>query len=568
MTMASNKKFSVGKLLEWFYGNPLAEIARQYPIHLSDVPGKKIIIVATRGPERGKDMAGGMAPALMEACKKFAYKFWYSYGEVPEKGGISRLLLAAFNAWNKKTVPILADEVHGIRVRKVKAEKEEWDGQYNEFCNRWVWPICHNLQKFAKDVKLDDFYYNQNANDNLAKRIKQDLNGDSKTPIWIHDYHHMFLASALRRHGVGNPIVYFHHIPLPTLETLQKNPREKNHFIEMVKSMKACDAVVFQTEEVTKRFYELINQIMPGENPEETLVEISDSIPAYSGHFIPSDLNGRPEKKVFIGHAPISINTKKIMEYAADPVLRTDKAKALDAQLVAENIFINFERCDYSKGILERVKAFEQLLEENPDLRGKTQLVLGAQPTREGVQEFDEYAKQVNEVVERLNSKYKAKNKDTVIFCNERIEHDDVMRLMKSREGQRRIGLVTPYEDGMNLTAKEYAAAQDLKYAGPLVLSSGAGTAKELALGGTGAIIYEKLINGNVDVLVAAMKQAVYMSQDECNARAAVMQAHLHEYGINKWINWHDNMFAAMQNGAFFPKSDNDPTPQLTFRAA
>ena len=228
-------------------------------------------------------------------------------------------------------MPINAFDVEGFRVRQILADGEKWDLQYNQYSNRLVWPLCHNLGEFAKEMERDDTGGNRSANETIARRIMQDLNGDRKTPIWIHDYHHLPLADTLRRLGIENPIMYFHHIPLPTLETLsERSEKERIHFKNMANALRACDAVLFQTEEITRRFYNIIGHDAP------------KSIPAYSGQFITSRNNGRGQ--VFIGHAPISINTDKEIAVASTLHLKTRRAKELDEKLVAANIFINF-RC-------------------------------------------------------------------------------------------------------------------------------------------------------------------------------------------------------------------------------
>lgn len=540
MTSKSLKKDIGKKLLDFYNNSALAEIARQYPINLDRVPGTKVIIVATRAPK--SPMSGGMAPAVKQACEGYDYKYWYAFGmnEKPEST-LKRVAKAAFNAYHNKTVPITAMDVEGFRVRQVIADGQAWDLQYNRYSNRITWPLSHNLESYAKDMEADDSSGNWSANETIAKRIVQDLNGDPSVPIWIHDYHHLPLADTLRRLGVENPITYFHHIPLPTLETLaNRNESEQMHFKEMANALRSCDAVLFQTEEVAKRFYDIIGKEQP------------DSIPAYQGHFIKSLKN--PRGQCYVGHAPISINTAKEMEIAQTPELKTATAIELDKKLVAENIFINFERCDYSKGILQRVKAFEQMMQDNPELRGKAQLVLGAEPTRGTIREYIDYANDVKAVVKRMNSNKDllCDGQDPIIFSNENVDHEDVIRLMRNRkEGQRRIGLITPHEDGMNLTAKEFAAAQDLSNAGPLVISSGAGTAKELDLDGKGAIVYQKIKNGHVEVLVSAMLEAIHMPQEEANERARVMQEHLKEYDIQRWAKFHKDIFEKIKDGEF-----------------
>lgn len=504
-----------------------------------------MVVVATRSPERGKPFSGGMAPSVQKACKGYDYTFWYGYGEIPTKTKLGRTLMGAFNGWFDKSVNILAQQVEGFRIRKVEARDYEWDLQYNEFCNRWVWPICHNLVEFAKAPKLWDGFGNRHANAVIAKRIKEDLGNDTETPIWIHDYHHLMLAQALRRLGVINPIVYFHHIPLPTLETLDtQGARDKAHFIDMLQPLRACDAVMFQTETIAKRFFDLVDEEAP------------DTIPAYSGTFIDSKGENVEGRQTYVGHAPISVDLDRELEVAQQP-LATDEAKKLDDKLVADFVFINFERCDYSKGILQRVQAFEKLITERPDLKGKVQLLLGAEPTREGIEEYTKYKDDVMAIVERINANeaLHIDGQPPVIFNNERIAHDDVVRMLRSsKKGQKRIGLVTSHEDGMNLTSKEFVAAQDFEHAAPLIISNGVGAAAELVDGDNGAIEYISHANDletTTTNICAAMVQAIEMPQDEANKRARFMLRALRLNDLDHWARNFSNLFDRIKNNNF-----------------
>jgi trehalose-6-phosphate synthase len=567
------------RLFSYYYDNCFRDIANQKPIHLDKLPGNNVIVVATRAPK--SPLSGGMAPAVKEACAAFDTKFWYAFGpEEKPLTAVKRTALGAFNGYHKKTVRIDALTVEGFRVRQILPRQRVFDLQQNEFCNRFLWPLCHNLRKFInKDVKKDDFSANWSANAIIAQRIVEDLGNDTTTPIWIHDYHHIGLAKELRLLGVKNPITYFHHIPLPELETLNNqhgedtklNEKERWLFVDAMESLKYCNAIFFQTEEVVKRYYKII-----GEKPPE-------SIAAYEGHFINSPYND--SGKVFVGHTPISINTEKVMKISEDVEMKTERGKELATQLTGKYVFINFERCDYSKGIRERVKAFQELLEKRPELKGQAQLVLGAEPTRGSIREYQEYADDVKRVVDEINKDEGTRCGDNpaIIFVNHNIPNEDVIRHMRNEspkdelkriirklphkiqqvDGQKIIGLVTPYEDGMNLTAKEFAASQDPENASPLVLSSGAGAAAELNLNGEGALVYPKIQNGDVSALVDAMEKAIDMPQEEANRRAVNMQNHLKEFSIQKWANFHKSIFERIKRGTFFPKPGNDNAPRL-----
>lgn len=552
----------VGKIIEHWFDSPLRLIGERAAFNLSKIPGDNIIVISTRTPAPGKPMSGGMAPAVKDACEDFDYKFWYGYAKNGTEPLWKKALTAFSNAIIGKTTPIHTHEVEGFRVRNVHAEDEDWDLQYNQFCNRYIWPFCHDLVNYAKKLLPWDIYGNNKANYTMAKRIHEDLGQDDTTPIWIHDYHHLPLAEALREHGVRNPVIYFHHIPLPEPEILeQMSERERLSFTGSLKALRACDGVVFQTEKDAKLFVRYVGEQEP------------EKIEEYSGVFINSKgRNGRDEGLTYVGHAPISINTQRVKMSARQEINPSDQAALdLDKKLVAKYVIINFERCDFSKGILQRAMAFKELLEENPGLQGELQLVLGIEPTRTDIPEYQEYAKAVREIVEEINSNpaFLVKGQPAVVVHNGHIPNNSIHKLLRNRKPeQRMIGTITSHKDGMNLTSKEFAASQDPKSAGVLVISKGVGAAAQLVNGDQGGIGYDSKLGPDlrtgqegsdfcretVNNVKSALKQAINMPQEEANRRAGFMLHQMERTPIQRWANHFKQLFSLIDSGVFYPK--------------
>lgn len=505
-----------------------------------------LFIVSTRAPKA--PLSGGMAPAVREASVGYDHVMWFALGTQDGKTEMGQSF--SQHIPDEYKTPTRDYDVEQFHVRELRLTKDHWRLHYDEVCNRLIWPACHDLLQYKKDkIEQTDIDGNTLANAMLASAIAEELKsrGDTQSNIFIQDYHHFSLARYLRVEGVTNPITFFNHIPLPKMETFKAlDELEQAFFKDMMGALLHCDSVQFQTEETAQRFLALIDQQ-------------SAPIAAYESITIAGPNNS----VVRIGHAPISINAEKVIKTASwpdqpDPENPTDEEKKgiaiskwLDEQMVAENILLNFERCDYSKGILERVEAFRQLMADRPELRGKVQLVLQAEPTRTDIPEYKKYAEDVKTMAEGINEdpNLKVGGKDPVIFLNANIPNHKLLKIMGREKYvtndsgeqvlQKRIGTVTPNADGMNLTAKEFAAAQNLDRANPLILSSGAGAAAELYLDGQGAVIYTPVRN-NSGPLVNAIVTAIDMPQDEANMRAVNMQKAVIDNPIQKWGTYFD----------------------------
>jgi trehalose-6-phosphate synthase len=495
---------------------------------------QRAFIVSTRPPK--KPLSGGMAPAVREASREYEEVIWYALGSEGDKTAMRK-------AFEKQTpeakpVPVQRYEVEGFNVRQIQLTKDSWTAHYDEFCNRWIWPVCHNLMQYAKkSISVWDTQGNATVNDLIARDMAFELaqENDKTSPIMIQDYHHFKLAMYLRHYGVENPIIFFNHTPLPTMETMGKmRPKERQEFSDMMKALLQCDSVQFQTEETARRFLKIIG------------VEKPPAIGPYESIVIPVQEEDKATRFVRVGHAPISINADKVFRVSRDPAPLESKTSIwLEEQMAAPFVLLNFERCDYSKGIKERAEAYIDLMEKRPDLRGKVQLVLQAEPTRPDIPEYRTYAAEVKELVEKINRDKSlwCNGKEPVVFLNANIPNDDLLKIMhRTREvkdpqtgemvTQKRIICVTAHEDGMNLTAKEGAVANP---GVPLIISTGAGASNELACDGKGAIVYTPHEAGNSAPLVKAMIKAFEMPAPEASIRAGNMLEAVKANTIQMW---------------------------------
>ena len=118
--------------------------------------------------------------------------------------------------------------------------KEDYQEYYNGFANRVLWPILHYQVDRAEFSRRDLSGYLR-VNDYFAQQLHSILKPDDL--VWVHDYHLMPLAKALRDLGHKNRIGFFLHIPCPPPEILTTLP----HHERLIPSLCDYDLVGFQT---------------------------------------------------------------------------------------------------------------------------------------------------------------------------------------------------------------------------------------------------------------------------------------------------------------------------------
>lgn len=501
----------------------------------------EIIVVSTRAPTF--PFSGGMAPQVARACREFSKATWYGVENIDSIERELAFALAAegLDSSKVKDLQIALQnnlqklDVDDIDVQKLIFDRDTYKGHYNSFSNEFLWPICHDRPDLVVEITDEAIAHNEAVNRRLAKKIAADLRAknDTTTPIWVQDYHHKNLARFLREEGVINPITFFNHIPDPTPETLSLlSERSREVFLRNHNDLAYYDVINYQTCKNARRGM----QYSGIENPPKLKAYESTSVrlACDDGY-----------RNVKIGHFPISIDTAKVAQNAKGS-LQSTTAKELHAQCSAPFLLVNFERNDYSKGIEVRLMAYINLMREHPELAGKVQIVIGAEPTRADLPAYVECSERVKELANWINEQthWHHNGNPPVILVNKQIPNPDVCVLLRQEPGQTKICPVTSPTDGMNLVCKEFVAAQDPNNAGRLIISADIGAAPELDQNGKGAITYrhydpatEKRLGQDIAVanLKNALLQAIIMPQEEANERCANMRAHLNEYDLLKW---------------------------------
>ncbi len=322
------------------------------------------------------------------------------------------------------------------------------DKYYNGFCNRSLWPLFHSFParvRFADDEW--DAY--MQANDAFAEAACALVDRDAS--IWVHDYHLLLVGAALRRRGHRGPIGLFLHIPFPSVDLFEMLP----WYDTLLSALLDFDLVGFHTPGFARNFAECAARLTAATVNDETIVLGARTVRA----------------RAF----PIGIMPATFQE-EPDAQTAGEIAALVDA-LHPTRLLLGVDRLDYTKGIPERLTAFDRLLHGFPEWRGKVSLVQVSVPSREDVPEYAEQRQLIENAVGRINGEYGEAHWVPVRYLYRSYGRNHLSQLYRAAH----VGYVTPLRDGMNLVAKEFVAAQDPADPGVLLLSRFAGAAVELA---------------------------------------------------------------------------------------
>jgi trehalose 6-phosphate synthase len=378
-------------------------------------------------------------------------------------GGLAVGLLAAMQArrglwfgWDGETSETAAPEPaivrkDGITYASIDFDQAEYRDFYLGFSNGTLWPLFHY---FVDGFRYNDGQYEAylRMNQRYARHLAPLL--EPADLIWVHDYHLLPLAQKLREMGTTQPMGLFLHIPFPNIEVLRVLPV----YGELLQSMLAYDVLGFQTETDAQSFRSAVAYVWG----EQALT--SDNTVTLGG------------RRVITGVYPIGVDVDAIQRESLESQ-STDACKRMLTGLLGRKLMIGVDRLDYSKGLVERFKAYEKFLETHPENQNRVTFLQIAPLSRSDVRAYSEIRRDLEQTTGRTNGRFADTDWTPIRYLNRNFPHDVLMGFMRSAQ----VGIVTPVRDGMNLVAKEFVAAQDPADPGVLILSTLAGAARELS---------------------------------------------------------------------------------------
>ena len=429
-----------------------------------------------------KTSEGGLATGLGSVYKEGANR-WIGWPGIFLEEESDQLQVAA---------DLQADHMHPVFLTKNEI-KEFYEG----FSNETLWPTFHYFLQYAVyDQKLWETYrrVNQKFCNEVMKIAKP---GDT---IWIHDYQLLLLPQMLRENLPDSSIGFFQHIPFPSYEVFRLLPWRE----ELLNGMLGSDLLGFHTYDDIRHFLSSVSRIL-GYNNQQGLIDTG-------------------KRTVMVDAFPMGIDYDRYEEVAQSEEAQRREAsfrKSFDGQ----RIVLSIDRLDYSKGIPQRLEAFENFLKRYPEFHEKVTLLMIVVPSRDQVGKYKELKEAVDEMVGRINSTYGTLHWRPINYFYRSFPLESLSAFYRMAE----VALVTPMRDGMNLVCKEYIASK-IDQKGVLILSEMAGASKELS----DAI----LINPNdQNQLVQALYKALTMPEEEQRTHMVQMQDSLRRYNIHHWVN-------------------------------
>jgi trehalose 6-phosphate synthase len=444
------------------------------------------LVVVSNRVARGnanEPMTGGLAAALLPVVEKSGAIWVGSSGRV--RDGAQKEPFAEIEALGAGALAML------------DLPAAHYGGYYEGFANSALWPALHSRADLIR-ASQDDYLSYREVNAFMARALLRFKKPDAA--FWIQDYHFLALGAELRDLGVTQPVGFFLHTPWPARAVIEGVP----HHRELIEAMLAYDLIGFQTQDDCENFLGYLVSCLG--------LEIEDGV-VTSRH-------GQSRIAVF----PIGIDAEKFALQAAKAVSHPDVSR-LRRSLNGEKLAIGVDRLDYSKGLVNRINAFDRMWTLQPALARTVSLLQIATPSRGAIEAYGNLQSELARLVSDVNGRHGEVDWTPIRYLNKGFSQTVLAGLYRTAQ----VGVVTPLHDGMNLVAKEYVAAQNPADPGVLVLSKFAGAANELD---TALLVNPHDIDGMARTIATALS----MPLSERRMRWEAMMGKLRSHTIQQWF--------------------------------
>jgi trehalose 6-phosphate synthase len=446
----------------------------------------RLIVVSNRVacPKGDEPVEGGLAAALVPAVKTSG-AIWV---------GSSRQLTTS----SEKEGFAQMESLGRGAVVTVGIPNEQFAGFYEGFANSALWPAFHSRTDLIR-TKVEHYVSYREVNALIARPLLRLARPDAM--FWVHDYHFLTMASELRKLGIAQPIGFFFHTPFPSRDIILSLP----YHGELIRAMLSYDLIGFQTDADLENFADYLQQ--------ELGLAGTDNV------FTTNHGTTR------LASFPIGIDVEQFAEQANQSATRPE-ATRLRSSLQGSKLVIGVDRVDYSKGLVNRFRAFDRLLQNQPGLkRAVTFLQIGV-PSRGKIPVYRQLQAELASLVGDINGRHSEVDWSPIRYLNKGFSRTTLAGFYRAAH----VGLVTSLYDGMNLVAKEYVAAQNPLDPGVLVLSRFAGAAKQL----DAALVVNP---HDIDGVARAIVQALAMPLEERRERWEVMMETLRSSSLDIWFS-------------------------------
>lgn len=458
----------------------------------------RLVVVSNRVPTPATEGIGpgGLVSALLPSLEAMGSAVWFG--------------------WSGETSDDFPCAPHremarGVEYATIDLTERQVSGYYEEFGNRVLWPLFHGLVDHVAPEAAREYDVYREVNERFARALRPLLRPDDL--VWVHDYHLIPLGAELRRLGWRGRTGYFHHTPIPAVEIWSQLP----HGEVLAGHMSAYDLIGVQTERDRLHLEDIL---------------------------LDEDAARR------VASYPISIDPERLRDF-------TDSASATTGRVLDRTdeplIYFGVERLDYTKGIPERLRAFERALEESPEMRTGARFIQWSAPSRTAVPEYQAEREAVEAAARHLNNRFEGYEPLEIDF--EAHPPEVVAPALQQAD----VCVVSSVADGMNLVAKEFAAVHSEEHPGVLVISDTCGASEEL----TEALIYPA---GDTAAMAEALQEAYFMPDAERRRRAGRLREIVDQHTSRDWMREFVNDLREVlpRTRALMPSAAQVRTPATT----
>ena len=404
---------------------------------------------------------------------------------------------------DKKSKNQIIRDLADNQLHPVFLNEDELDNFYFGFSNKCLWHLFHYFIEYHQFDNKQWEYYIQ-VNQKFANAVLEVIeDGDI---VWVHDYQLMLCPQMIKEINPEVTIGFFLHIPFPSFEIFRIFPERER----LLNGLLGSDLIGFHTYDYERHFLSSVKRILN--------FEVNFNIILHHG------------REIVVNTFPMGIDYKKFESAAVENLKNTSlESSELKKQINAHKLenkgklILSIDRLDYTKGVVNRLLAFERFLDTYPEYHDKIRLVMLAVPSRSKVSQYKQLKRQTDEVVGRINGKFATVNWTPVWYYYRSMQFENLIDLYVSSD----VAMITPLRDGMNLVAKEYLATR-VENDGVLILSELAGSSKELP--------QALLVNPfDIEQLAQSIKTAIEMPLMEQQERNTISRKRIRRYDIDKW---------------------------------
>jgi trehalose 6-phosphate synthase len=402
-----------------------------------------------------------------------------------------------------------ASDAHGrVRVppdrpsyvlRRVWLTPEDEEGYYFGAANNAIWPLCH-IAYARPEFNESDWEAYSRVNRRFAETVLDEI-GTRPAVVFIQDYHFALLPRFIKDARPDVTVCHFWHIPWPNPETFRVCPWAD----QILHGLLGNDVLSFHVQYHCNNFLETVERMLEARVDYERFAVIRGGHPTLVKPFaisIDPDLWTVPPR----------------LDRAAE-----ERQVRESLGLRDERVVFGVDRLDYTKGIPDRIRAFERLLTRHPEWRERVVFVQVGAPSREQLPRYQLLTQEVDALVADVNRRFCTDTWQPIVYVREHRDPPALAALYRTAA----VCVVSSLHDGMNLVAKEFIASRS-DDRGVLVLSRFTGAARELL----------EALQVNpfaVDAFADALHLALGMPLDQQERRMRALRARVQSHTVYDW---------------------------------